>query len=100
MVSGFEFRHRCSNLLDDADAFMAENSAGLAGRDIAFKDVQVGAANRRFGDLDDGVGGRGDLRFGTVFEGLLSRPLINERFHRPCCGWRSWFFRRHEVHGR
>jgi hypothetical protein len=33
-VSGLECRHCCSNLLDDADAFMAENSAGLAGRDI------------------------------------------------------------------
>src|ERR1700730_2653590 len=56
------------------------------------EDVQVGAVNRRFGDPDDGVGGCGDLRFGTVFQGLLSRALINERLHFPC-GWRAlgWF---------
>ena len=59
------------------------------------------AASRRFGYSEDGVCGRGDLRFGTVSQGLLSR-LLAERFHRPCRGARarSWFWRRHEVHGR
>ena len=70
-----------SNLVDDADALVSENAAGLARRDVALEDVQVGAADRRFGDLDDRVGGRRDARLGTVFEGFLARPLIDERFH-------------------
>ncbi len=83
MVSRLECRHRRPDLVDDADALMAENAARLAGRDVTLEDVQVGAAYRRFGHSDDGVGGRGDFRLGTVFQGLLSRPLIDERFHRP-----------------
>ena len=99
MISCLECRHRRANLLDDADALMAENAAGPASRDVALEDVQVGAANCCFGDLDDCVGGRRDFRFGAVFQGLLSRPLINERFHRPCRCTRNtycWFWRRHE----
>ena len=85
MVSRFECRHCRPNLVNDADALMAKNAAGLAGRDVALEDVQIGAANCRFGDLDDRVGGRRDVRFGTVFQGLLARALINERFHRSRC---------------
>jgi hypothetical protein len=77
MVARFECRHGRPNLLDDADALMAENAAGLASRDVTLEDVQVGAANRRFGDLDDRVRGRGDFRLRAVFQGFLSRPLIN-----------------------
>jgi len=103
MVSGFECRHRRPNLLDDADALMAENAAGLASWDVTLKDVQVGSADCRFGNFDDRVRGRRDVRFGAVFQGLLSWPLINERFHRPyCCALsaRCWFWRRHEIHVR
>ena len=81
-VSRLECRDGCSDLVDDADAFVAENAAGLAGRHVALEDVQVGAADRRFSDLDDRVRRCRNFRFGTVFEGFLPRPLINEGFHR------------------
>ena len=60
--------------VDDADALMAENAAGLAGRHVAFEDVQVGAANRRLGDLDDRVGGRSDLRVGRSSRAFFPGP--------------------------
>ena len=46
-VSRFERGDGRADLLDDADALVAENAAGLTGRDVAFEDVKVGAANRR-----------------------------------------------------
>ena len=49
--------------------------------DVALEDVQIGAADRRLGDLDDRVGGRRDVRLGTVFQGFLARALIDERLH-------------------
>ena len=101
MVSRIERSHGRPNFLDDADALMAKNAAGLASRDVAFKDVQVGAANRRFGDFDDRVGRRRDVRLWAVFQGFLARALINERFHQLRCRDFSagcWFWRRHEIH--
>ena len=62
------------DLVDDAYALVAEDAAGLASRDIALEDVQIGAANRRLGDLDDSVRGRLDLRFWTLLQGFLRRP--------------------------
>ena len=59
---------------------MAEDAARRAGGHVALEDVQIGSADRRLDDLDDGVGRRGDLRLGTIFEGRLSGPLIDERF--------------------
>ena len=103
MVARLERRDGRADLVDDADALMAENAAGLAGRHVALEDVQVGAANCRFSDLDDRVGRRRDVRLRTVFQGFLARPLIDERFHhRGCCDFSvgCWFWRRHEVHGR
>ena len=63
-----------ADLVDDADALVAQNAARRAGRHVAFEDVQIGAADRRLGDLDDRVGGRGDLRLRALFQRLLPGP--------------------------
>jgi len=100
MVSRLECRHRRPDLLDDADALMAEDAARLAGRDVALEDVQVGAANRRLDDLDDRVRGRGNVRFRTVLQRFLARPLIHESLHHPLsCGAGRWFRHRLDSHG-
>ena len=70
-----------ADLVDDADAFVAENAAGLAGRHVALEDVQVGAADRGLGDPDDRIGRRSDGRLGTIFQGLLAGSVIDECFH-------------------
>ena len=75
MIAGMEGGDGGADLVDHADAFMAQDAAGRAGGDIAFEDMQIGAADRRFDDPDDGVGRRGDLGYRTVFEGLLSGAL-------------------------
>ena len=46
-ISRLEHRDGRPDLVDDADALMAENAAGLASRDVTLEDVQVGPANRR-----------------------------------------------------
>jgi hypothetical protein len=47
MISRLEHRDSRSNLVDDADALVAQNTTGLATRNVAFEDVQVGPTNRR-----------------------------------------------------
>ena len=99
MISCLECGNRRSDTLNDADALVTENASGLASRDVTFEDMQVGTADGRFGDLHDGVRRRGDLRLGTVLQGLLTRALINEGFHQACgCGADCWFRYRIESH--
>ena len=78
------------DLVDDADALMAENAARLTGRDVALEDVQVGAANRRFRHLDDRVGRRRDFRVLGALAGLSS-PGRDKRVLSPvlplCRNW-------------
>ena len=74
MVAGLERRHGRPDLLDDPDALVTEDPAGLAGRHVALEDVKVGAADRRLDYPDDRVCRRRDLRLRTIFEGLLRRP--------------------------
>ena len=81
MVARLERRHGRAGLVDDADALVTEDAARLAGRDVALEDVQVGAANGRFGDLDDRVGGRGDFRLRSILKRFLPGPDVNESFH-------------------
>src|ERR1700732_1736855 len=52
-VASFERRHTRSGLVHDTHALMAEDSARLAGGNIAFEDMEVGAADRGAGDLHD-----------------------------------------------
>ena len=47
MIARLEHRDGGTDAVDDADAFMAQDAAGLAGWEVAFEDVQIGAANRR-----------------------------------------------------
>ncbi len=44
--------------INNADAFMAQDSPRLAGGDITLEDVQIGAADRRLDDPDDRVARR------------------------------------------
>ena len=46
-VARLERRDGRPDLVDDADALMAQNAAGLASRDVALEDMQIGAADRR-----------------------------------------------------
>ena len=47
MIARLEHRDGMADLVDDADAFMAQNAARLARWQIAFEDVEIGAANCR-----------------------------------------------------
>ena len=58
--------------IDNADAFVAENAARLAARDIALENMQIGAANRRLGDFDDRVGRRRMSGFGHSCKAFFS----------------------------
>ena len=102
MIARLERRDGWPNLVDNANALMAQNAAGLASRDVTLEDVQVGSANRRLYYFDDRVRGRRDFRLWTLFKGFLARPPVNEGFHRHCCcvsgpSCRSWY--RRESHG-
>ena len=76
-----KFGNAWPDLIDHSDALMAEDAARGTGWHVAFEDVQIGTADRRFDDFDDGVGGLGDLRHRPAFERLLSRSLVNKSFH-------------------
>ena len=83
-VSGFEHRDGRPDLLDDANALVAENPAGLTGRNVALEDVKVGAANRRQSHFDDSVGRRRDAGLRPLLQGFVRRAEIDESFHRFC----------------
>ncbi len=74
--------HARPHRIDHPDALMPEDAPRRAGRDVALEDVQVGAANRGFGDPHHRVAGRLDFRLGAVFQGLQARPAVNKCFHR------------------
>ena len=63
-----------ADLLDDADALVAEDAAGLHGRHVALEDVQVGAADRGRRDPDHRIGRRLQDRTWPVLDRLLARP--------------------------
>jgi len=85
-VSRFERCDGGPDLFDDANALVAENPAGLTGRDVALEDVKVSAANGRQSHLDDRVGRRRDARLWALLKGrdFLFRAEIDESFHRFC----------------
>src|SRR5450631_679326 len=102
MVARPEGSYGRADLVNDTDALMTENAAWLASRNVPLEDVQIGAANGRFGHFNNRVSGRRDIGLRTAFQRLLSRPLIYEGFHHAgCCALRAGFrfWRRHEVHG-
>ena len=85
MIARLEHRDGGPDLVDNADAFMAENAAGLTSRKVAFEDMQIGAADRRFRYLDDRIRRSRDFRLWPVFQGLLAHGLIDQRLHRWSC---------------
>jgi len=71
-----------SDFIDHADALMTQNAAGRTSRHVAFKDVQIGSADRCLDDFDEGVRRRGNLRHRTIFDGFFPRSVIDECLHR------------------
>lgn len=68
--------------MDDAYALVAENSARLAGRDMALADVQVGATDSGLEDFDDGVRGGRNRRDWLVLQGDGVVAVVDECLHR------------------
>jgi hypothetical protein len=60
---------------------VTENAPRLARRNIAFQDVEIGAAYRGFLDPDDGIAGVFDLRHRTILQRFPAGTLIDECFH-------------------
>src|ERR1700689_3883783 len=88
MVARVKGCDRCTDTLHDADAFMPEDSSRCAAGYIAFEDVQIRSTDRGLDDPDDRVRRHGNFRHRPVFERLLSRPLIDKRFHADSLpGW-------------
>ena len=58
LARDYASRHGVPRWYDTADALMAENAAGGAGRHIALQNVEIGAADRRPRDLHNRVGRR------------------------------------------
>jgi len=52
------------------------------GSQVAFQDLQIGAADRGLDQPHDGIGGGGDLRLWAVLQRLLPRTIANKRFDR------------------
>lgn len=77
MVTRFERGNGRPNLLNDADALVPENAPGLTRRKIALEDMEIGAANCRFDDLDDRIRRRGDVGLGMIFQSFLAWPVID-----------------------
>ena len=66
---------------DDTDTFMPKDAPWRTTRHIALQDMEVGAAYRRLGNLDDGVGRRRQLRYGAVFQHFKAGSAIDKGFH-------------------
>ena len=81
MIARLKYRDSGTDLIDNSDAFMAQNTARLATWQIPFEDMEIGAANCRFRDLDDCVRRRRDFGLRTIHEGFLADRLIDERLH-------------------
>jgi hypothetical protein len=63
MVAWLEHRDRGSDLIDNADAFMAQDAPGLAAWQVALENVQICATDRGSGNPDNGI-------VGAVISGL------------------------------
>ena len=68
-------------LLDDADPLVPENSADFDGGHVAFENVEISAADRGFGDADDGVRRRLKFGLGLVLPGTLAGAVVDECLH-------------------
>jgi hypothetical protein len=58
---------------------VTENAAGSAGCDVAFQNMQIGAADRRLGDPRDGVGRVSICGIGRCSNALRSIPVTGAK---------------------
>jgi len=80
-ITRLKYRDGGTDLIDNTDAFVTQNAAGLATWQIPFEDMKIGAANCRFRDLDDCVRRRRDFWLRTIHQGFLADGLIDKRLH-------------------
>ena len=80
-VASVKRRHERTHGLDDADAFVPENSAGRDRWDVALQDVKVRAADRRRRDPDHRIPGVANDRLGLRLPGPLAGATVDQRFH-------------------
>ena len=69
------------DLLDRAHRLMAQDEARLAPLAVSEESVDVGAADRRHLDAEEGISGS-DGGLGDVLDLDAARARIDERFHR------------------
>jgi hypothetical protein len=88
-VALFEILNFLPDLLNYADAFVAQSSSWCACRDVAFQDVKVGAADGSPLHLHQGIKATAQPRNLLVYELALSDSIVDERFHGwlRCCSW-------------
>src|SRR5919198_4665481 len=81
-VARLERRDRRAGLDDGADRLVAEDRPGLHLGDVAFEDVQVGAADGRGIDPYDCIRRLLNRRVGLLFPATQAGSVIDERLHR------------------
>ena len=81
MIARFEGGAPCPDLLHDADTLMPQYPARLAAGHIALENVQIGAADRGFGDFHDGVIRSVQDGLGTFFQGFEAGTTVSQGFH-------------------
>src|SRR4029453_9777060 len=81
-VAALEARHGGARLLDDDDAFVAEDASVAEGRHVALQDVEVGPADRGRRDADHGVGRLANGRTWLVLPGAAAGAVVHQRLHR------------------
>jgi hypothetical protein len=99
MIARSECSHCRSNLVDYTYSFVSEDSSRSTGWNIPLQDVQIGTANRGLGYPDDRIRCIRQSRFGSLFNLLVARPQIDQRFHDvllACLEWvqrKAWLVR-------
>ena len=84
-----------------ADTLVTKNAAGLAGRHVAFENVQVGSANGGLGDLYDCISRSRNGGHRPLLKRLFAGTLIDKRFHnRGDFGFLLWRFGGERCHDR
>ena len=73
-IAGMKPGDRRADFLDHSYAFMTQDATWRAGRHVAIENVQIGSADRRLDNLDDGIRRRGDFRLRPIFEGFFPGP--------------------------
>ena len=80
-ISWVKGGHARADCLDHAHTLVSENAARGDAGNVAFQDMQVGAANGRFGDANDGVAPLTNRRLGFALPRSLTRAAVNQPFH-------------------